>query len=246
MTTNETGRLPFDELVEEQRLFRFDSRSPLRAAESSAEIKEGIETNATVSSFFDELRREARHEPAEELWHTWSLSLNRLDDARDLLFERLYEWSVVASATAVEVFVRGLLKYHLRTQLFRGNLALGEELLKQIMDRNGFRGVIPKMVKVGWDVDLRKDPDWKYYLELVDERDRIVHTGTEANEGTALIAVSTCSRVIRRISGLVEHHPQLERLGGFLSSLVAESLDDLDDDLAVVAEHILRKGPATG
>jgi hypothetical protein len=145
MTAHEPARLPYDQLVEEQRNFRFDARSPLRAAEASADFKERIQANATARSFFEDLRQDrSRHEAANELWRTWGLALNRLDDARDLLFERLYEWSIVSSATAVEVFIRGLLKYHLRTQLFQGNLAMGEELLTQIMDKNGFRGVIPK------------------------------------------------------------------------------------------------------
>jgi hypothetical protein len=247
MTTEEPTRLPFDQLVEEQRSFRFDARSPLRAAEASADFEESVQANPTVRSFLEGLQQDRQqHEAANELWRTWSLALNRLDDARDLLFERLYEWSVVSSTTAVEVFVRGLLKYHLRTQLFRGDVALGEELLTQIMDRNGFRGVIPKMIKAAWNINLRSDPDWKNYLHLVEGRDKIVHTGVVSDDKTALIAIATCSRLIRRISELVQHHARLERLGSFLSSLVTESLDALDDDLIAVADHLTLKLSDTG
>jgi hypothetical protein len=233
-------------LVEEQRLRRFDERSPFRAAEASADIEERIRETPQVDAFLEEMRRERRLDPAaDELVQTWTLSLDRLEDARDLLFERFYEWAVVASATAVEVFVRGLLKYHARTHIFRGNPALGETLLKQIMDNNGFRGVIPKMVQDAWGVNLRKDPDWKSFQKLVEGRDIVVHTGVETNDESALLAVYTCLRVIRRIAELVEHHPRLERTGGFLSSHVAQSLSDLEDDLAVAAEHIFRKRPST-
>lgn len=237
--------LPFDEVVELRRAQRFDSRSPARERESGEEIASAFKdlkaTYPEIHRFFSKFRRQRARPYAQELVVSWLRAVDILNEATDLLLERFYEAAIVATSTAVEVMLSGLIKHHIRTHHFTRNKGLGEEIVDQLM-RNGFRDRVPSLLKEASGIDLKSREEWKNWNEVYRGRNEIVHRALEVDLVTALEALIRAARLIGLINSQIESKPEsepyLSHVWALLSARTKLRLDELESVFVSIAAHL--------